>query len=91
MLKKSKQCTKRKSNTKIMKWLNSGPKKIYKKTNSKIAEVLPNNYCKTKQIKLTSGKTDTRRMYKIYGTTASCLQKIHFEPKDKKIECERIE
>ena len=31
MLKKSKQYTKRKSNTKIMKWLNSGPKKIYRK------------------------------------------------------------
>ena len=90
MLKKSKQCTKRKSNTKIMKWLNSGPKKIHrnKQQNSRSP---PNNYFKTKQIKLTSGKTDTHRMYKIYDKTVSCLQKTHFEPKDKKVECERIE
>lgn len=66
-------------------------KKDIQKTNSKIAEVLPNNYFKTKQIKLTSGKTDTHRMYKIYDKTVSCLQKTHFEPKDKKVECERIE
>lgn len=66
-------------------------KKDIQKTNSKIAEVLPNNYSKTKQIKLTSGKTDTHRMYKIYDKTVSCLQKTHFEPKDKKVECERIE
>lgn len=66
-------------------------KKDIQKTNSKIAEVLPNNYFKTKQIKLTSGKTDTHRMYKIYDKTVSCLQKAHFEPKDKKVECERIE
>ena len=66
-------------------------KKDIQKTNSKIADVLPNNYFKTKQIKLTSGKTDTHRMYKIYDKTVSCLQKTHFEPKDKKVECERIE
>lgn len=66
-------------------------KKDIQKTNSKIAEVLPNNYFKTKQIKLTSGKTDTHRMYKIYDKTVSCLQKTHFEPKDKKVECERME
>ena len=66
-------------------------KKDIQKTNSNIAEVLPNNYFKTKQIKLTSGKTDTHRMYKIYDKTVSCLQKTHFEPKDKKVECERIE
>ena len=34
-------------------------KKDIQNTNSKIARVLPNNYFKTKQIKLTSGKTDT--------------------------------
>lgn len=57
-------------------------KKDIQKTSSRIAEVCTNNYLKTKQIKFTSGNTDTCRMDKKYNTTTNCLQKTHFEPKD---------
>ena len=82
MLKKSKQCTKRKSSTKIMKWLNSGPKKIYRIQIAKQPESFQITTLKLNRLNSPVEKLIHEGCIKFMIQTASCLQKTHFEPKD---------